>query len=657
MASFNPDVQVQQPEEFLGYSKGIGTNRTAETLFEGAGAVLEGAVQGADAIVQQNIRKTASSEVDKIRTLFGVDATEAVSSGTPPEIAAGRAEIEKLQLARQSGTVRDSYYYGKLQSVVKGLRSRYPGYEEQIDNIIQDITGVTPANAIISQLMQEAESAKSSADQEAARWQSYLDQRQKYLPFVAADLYENPAKYDTPEGKAFIRSEISKLEADDYLIDQKRATIGLEMEQGNLDDRKIIQTARLEAATLGNKYANGTYNTVNGNYPELAKTIKTVAERGFPEGNELLEIRQGVAVMRQALDQEIQGALSRPIDPNKPDNYFSLLGSEDIAEFKKVAYAPLEALEDALVNENYGLLTLNAAVTKASGDAEQRRLMENLGVVQKAKAITDLFGTEVWNTQLMAGDSLSDFQTAISTYMSADPIVGGVTLGQAISNARPHVTDPQAYTKAMDQMKEWIENPTTNPDLANQAAFAVFSPANMEMLNQFNKDQRIAVFNQFVNPKATAAIQALAATKGPMVWNNYRNWAYTNFSSLFQSAASDAQNAIQFRKYLDVRFNPEAGQFVVKQNKSIDLNADPNFLNVVTERFLSKNAIKGVTDLNRALSSIKSVVEAEGTDLTPGLLRLLESMGVDPNAPKEDSFLDGLYKAVSDWVDGEEDGN
>jgi hypothetical protein len=73
----------------------------------------------------------------------------------PQEINNAANRLQTMKSAKESGQIGDSHYFLLLDSEARRLRSRYPGHREYVDNVMQDLTGVNPANHAISMMKAE----------------------------------------------------------------------------------------------------------------------------------------------------------------------------------------------------------------------------------------------------------------------------------------------------------------------------------------------------------------------------------------------------------------------------------------------------------------------------------------------------------------------
>jgi hypothetical protein len=647
MAEFNPEVPSPEPKNFGGYSQGISANKTFSTLFAGASALAEGAIQGTDAVIQENIRDDANTKVDQVRTLFGVPAATDVAAGTPADIQKGRDYIDKLKTAYNAGTIRESYYYGQLQSKVKELRAKYPGYEEPIDNIISDITGVTPANAIIGALRREADEDQARADAATNREANFINQNIDYIYRAFPDYDSNPDKYSFSE----IRANVGRIKADQLDSEIRRDEINTRIAEDNWSDDQIYDAAATQINNDVRQRQEGVYNILGKTFPDVQKRLQELTRPGAePNPEDMTAILQQFNVMKQSVNQ----AFTELMGTQLPDGttYGTHIKGPQQQELLKQSMQPIDNMIESITNKDWGALQLDAAHVKASMDRENKSILEAIPAAKTYASFKELYGPEMAGMLLShpGNTMLSDISTSMSTYIKAKAGVGGATAAEVLDEVADEAGEKvqgQAYTQALDTVLTWITDPAkATGDAPEKAVAFLFGPGNEKLLNLFDKHEQVGIYNKLVNPKVSKAMKANASETD---WNNYSRWAYTNFTSLFRSEAADVQNAISNRKWLDVKWNPEAGQFVVK-------NKVPEGISIfdigsAVELDLTQAAMSGVRRMNAALSSVKSVVDQDGGDMTKQMDLLIKgNMAINTDAMKEGSFFDQMKKAIKDWI-------
>ena len=149
----NPGLPGVQEPQFLHYSRGLEAPSSTGDLFKNIGTAVTQAVAGVDNFFKARIDREAHEEIDPIRdraqaNLLGGGGSQPI----PGEITNAAKGLGVLQQAANTGAITPAYYQMQLDAVAKGLRARYPGYRDHIDQVVSNITGGTPANKIIADL-------------------------------------------------------------------------------------------------------------------------------------------------------------------------------------------------------------------------------------------------------------------------------------------------------------------------------------------------------------------------------------------------------------------------------------------------------------------------------------------------------------------------
>lgn len=190
MTIFNPQVP-QGKDDMPNWLKSAGSPISDLVADKSAGLALQTAatgIEGANDIGKQVVNDVISEDVRKtvepirndftkelelarnaqqggvipapVQTAGGANAGGDLYMGQPQQsvpdaIQSGLDKVQALQSAMANGKINDTYYDLRLKDAVTGLRSKYPGFVDTIDQKVSAITGINPANAYISNLMQD----------------------------------------------------------------------------------------------------------------------------------------------------------------------------------------------------------------------------------------------------------------------------------------------------------------------------------------------------------------------------------------------------------------------------------------------------------------------------------------------------------------------
>ena len=89
----------------------------------------------------------------------------------------------------------------------RALRSRYPGYRDEVDAMVASVTGVTPANALRKAVLSDLNTAASNADAVTKQRQQFIKENLQYLdPSVIQRATGNP--FSLPELWAMVQPKV-----------------------------------------------------------------------------------------------------------------------------------------------------------------------------------------------------------------------------------------------------------------------------------------------------------------------------------------------------------------------------------------------------------------------------------------------------------------
>jgi hypothetical protein len=179
MAIFNPQVpaaNVNDPnwDRQSRPISDIPADKSASIAIGGVTDVLGSATKAIDTDIKEsahldvqagvnNLRDAATDALKGIRNAQIASADQSLLPATdapdaPQSLQNGldRAKSIGTAIAQNGGSkINDTLYTGALSSLAKTLRAQYPGYRDYIDEQIQSVSGVNPANAFMKNLMED----------------------------------------------------------------------------------------------------------------------------------------------------------------------------------------------------------------------------------------------------------------------------------------------------------------------------------------------------------------------------------------------------------------------------------------------------------------------------------------------------------------------
>lgn len=665
--ALNPQLQESQTTvpSGLAYSKGADSDRSAAskgmatgTTLTGIGQTIGALADTADTVVKEQIYGETARAVDDVRKLFGVDAaTENVSGGIPSgEMTKAQNDLTRLNEAYQSGAVKQSTYFAKLNVITKSLKARYPGYEKEIDATISGITGVNPANALVSSLYSEAQADKASRDAEANKWQTYVQNNADWITRAF------PNYFDLPEGERpsrdVVLKGVSQLQAQDSVITSRNLQLENDLKEGNATHKDLIKQANDIAGTRLNQIMTGSFSTLGNSYQDIVKKINELQQN--PELKSAEEIQQLQMSTAQLVTQ-----FKASVNAELSTGPYAQLSAQERKDVLDGATNQLQVLVDAINNDDYGLVKANAALVEAQKSEAAATLLQKPGMRNLA-TVRDLFPD--YFPILMGSDpeGLNAVTTTLKNFIIGDVGTGNIgtntgqtNLNSAIDSTAP--VSPQAPKVIIQSNLDIIKDPKAPTELVINAGKFLFGPGSEDAIGKFKESQRASIFSQFYSPDVTAAMQK-AGKANPDVWKMYQQSAATAFmNSSRETMANIKELPLEYMNLVDIEFDRTSGQFVVRpSDKTLQQNTgsltgiagtapDPYATSVAQDEI-----IRQYQDLNKLLLSLKPIVEAEGNDFGTNVEVMLQALGVpygNPLSPDERQVKPDLTKLQQEGID------
>lgn len=150
MASFAPQAEIQVPQDELFRSRPLSSDKSLATLFKTATE----AVSGAGSYLYNSAKEDIWNQVDQTVTGInesqpgfrsaldraGNDNLSQVLSSNPT-LASSYTELSKNKTALDQGVMDRSMYWAKMTIAAKELRSKYPGWNQDISEMFNNLTG------------------------------------------------------------------------------------------------------------------------------------------------------------------------------------------------------------------------------------------------------------------------------------------------------------------------------------------------------------------------------------------------------------------------------------------------------------------------------------------------------------------------------------
>lgn len=668
MAKVNNAPPPTADPSYIGYSKEIDRpinyktpNKGMASLFEGIGDFVEGAAQVHDTVQKDNINDALQTGVDSIRNEAGVGvATDLASKGQslfsgdgsqtlPPGASNATDEVGKLTAAYENGQLNDSYYWSRVNALVKQVRTQYPGYRDEIDKSISSIVGTNPANAARSAIQNEFEASRREQASKANRVESFEINKGEFLP---PDYYDRKAK-GNPYGFEETKQYVATRESNDYAVKSEKARLDLQMTRGNLSGEEAQGSATFEANQLVSTIIGDATRTLSDDLQAKIKAGKPL------EAAELQQFQASVAALTAKANVAVNNLLNAPFGNDPSRSYASAIKDKTkLDSIRDNALGNLKATTDLIANGQYGLANMNANMAKAMTDRDVARMLQSSDAARKMKVAAEIAGPAV-NAMLTANPGLlGDINTAISNLNLSERIAGEAPnlVGQLDRLKDPKKggkVDPLAANDLITSTVSTLTDKNMPIQAKVNTAKAAFSPENNAFLTKFSVGDQRKVYQKLLSPDVTNAMIELKKTD-PQAFENYAVWASTNFKTVFKAEADTVQKFITGGDGAKVVFNPESNQFAVTVDKEYGKRArevrGPTDLRAgldPTKRFNMDHPglLAALDNVNKNLKALEPI-QTEYTGQKPTEALVKEILSIDPKSPKEEGFLQMLWEGI-----------
>lgn len=655
---FNYSSAVEAPgaQKFATKKSGVAN------LIDGVAAIGDGVIKATDAILKSRINDETTAAVDQVREEYaangdlygGRDITNDPQS--TPEIEKQLKYAREIHQGYMAGTIRDSNYWARLDSISRQLRTRYPGYREYIDDKLSGMVGGTPANRLREALANEAQAeASKKLDQsplEKIQWASIKDAVDKGIMNKI-----NPAWQEQIANGTFDMNENVKHIGAFNLMETetkvKQNQIALTGAENELNAENAKSAAQSEINMNVNSLFLSSSNALGKQYNDMFNEFRKMAQEGrIPEsGPELEKYLSGLNGMELATKGMVTSILGGPWKEHPDQSYNRYLTKDQQDLIMQDSLRPIQLLRDFVETKNTGLLDRVQTSVKYTTDGNTKRMLESNKNFQLLNSAKDIVGPEgiailyQHNPEFMGSvsETLSDAMLGDIITGNSDSVVQTIrTVRDRTGEGSKEVNSSVRYLKG--RLINYLQSDVANPSGFRNVANALYN-SDQNLLTLMSPDEAAAVLGELTTPEMTRRMQEMTKYD-PELYKKYERWATNGFLHINRSALQTIRDVKVNRKFLDVTFDPKTLQFktVSRTNRSFnpgDFNPlDPlNTVQGVSEAYLNKQGKDAINTVNRALANFKPFADATGTDMGGVVAKALEISGVDMSAPYEGPSL------------------
>jgi uncharacterized protein (TIGR02594 family) len=645
LAEFNPETRVSdtQLQSNLGDSRGTGPNQSFEALFSGIGDAVTAGVTSADTFVQNKIEDDAR---------YGFESTNDEMNLTPDtmpvELARSSKGLEGLRNAHLQGKVTQEYYHGRLAATLKGLRTRYPGYEKQVDAIVQNVTGERPANAYRDALFANVEAQNQAIASTANKWDQWTSQKEnsEVLGVLFPDYFTNQEKYASDEAKANIKSQVSQY--------QGRTRIAEDVVKLQNADKTVAkpQVGKL-FGTVVNAHIVGGSEAAGIDQPNVQSMMTKALADGKVDQNEKEGLIGVLAQIRASATSDIR---KRAANASWGSNFTA----GEINEEVKNAMAPLDEMEAMITSDNLSGAAQVAARNKALTDQATADIYQKFPEVLTAGALKNVsqVGADTLINEVIEknGGGMSFLNKTLGKDFSSAVTGGQMTMTKVVdavtgASGKTGKEKEQLLSSVLDSSIAVIAAPTADQSIVKQTVQNVYGD-DLDSVWKVVDDstgakglsQRARLYNKMFNPTITKQITALGDAQA---LQTYTAAALDKFQQIpeFRRAGSTLNEAIEWNKYARVSYDTEKNRLVVQVNK--EALGNQGFFQRADQNSWKGELVKGVDAFNQALTTMAPIIEANGGDETEGVQNLAKQLALNLQGEHKEGFFWYMNDALS----------
>ena len=639
MVAFNPQTQDTGVPDMTGNSRGTGANRTFETLFSGLQDVAGNVLEIKDKEQRFQILGESQNVFDTVNKEFGLDVPDGVNDGLE--------SIKVLQNAVKQGKISEVNYYGRLATLSKQLRSRYPGYEDVVDQTIQSVTGTRPANAYRDAIFQELSAAAEGASSEQKfkrQWEK--DNEGELGVLFGPEYFENPEAYDFQK----VRARVAAFKAEKTQIEAERDRLALANSQGDFNDKRAARAIDRDFTFIVQSTLN---RAVGADQTSFAQKIDEFVAKG---GGSAQEIQGFINTISQAEAEVRTALLTRGREAYVAGG---LASNETVNKAVDEALYPLLKAKEAVLGGDFKLAGRFATITQIMKDEQVAGMMEDPQFRAGAGLdfINKSLGDQYFQSRLLEMEDL------------ALEVAGRAALGQ--SNALKSVIEHGNSKLSRDTLKssfKVLTDPNLQAENFSNVVDQLFGPQAIDFMSPkvVAAEDLEKIYTDFLRPEVTQAVFSKGTEADK---EKYTQWAYSKALAIpaFRAAAGDINTILGMIPGAKAEFDEKNLRVRIVTTPSLGVvQGAQDTLNTLVAPALEKGmrAVgwepygRATNALNKVLATLKPIFDVSGEDPVEGTKRLLRDLSIEINGDSPESanqknkgFFGWVYDAVNQSQD------
>lgn len=686
MAAFDPNVPKTNDPSYLGYSQGTEkaslqplasdpglstryvqpdyrSDHSLGKLFEGIGDIGKTAVSVTDGVIKKNIDDDLNKGINSIRDSFGVaGAVQAANEGvslSSPEVKQPLAlnrlgnKIDGLYEAYTQGNLSNSAYYAKMEAFVRQTKSQYPGYSNEVDQMVSSKLGVNPANAVRSALLDDVSQLASKVQAQNDKWTTFERSN-------SGTIYSIWPNYDElkSQGKVSnsqVEAEVGRYNAKIQNMDVRIKSLALNKTNDEAYGTRAAQAATEDAVSTVNDAINRLSSSLGMNGEKFDQYLTDVksGKRAPPSPDEKTALSANYAILEQQANASLDAYFSKKVftASGESTTVAALINSPDkISQIKALAMSRLATIKSGLFDEKSGLMVMQANNSKAMEDAATNSVLKGFPALAEADAVHKRLGDSGVFDMFRTSPSFRDpLLTGFQQYNWGKIASGGSSIRQVTDDARREgINDGELNKRVISDTLSIIKNPEAmaDPTIAKDAVKHAFGPDNRTLVDSVGSKNKVPLYLQLTSPAVTKSISKMDAGSK----QTYLSWAEDGFTSVYSTEVDNVNQSVRnFQKFqkIELKYDPSGRFYYEGSDKPSKTGFTRNDYDPPRGVTLN-SANRSLEGLNAAIQSIAGVwTHVAQKDVSQELYRLLPVAGIEPGSP--------VYKALQEHILAEEE--
>ncbi len=646
MAKFNPD-QGPLSADYTSDSKGFKANTAGADLFGDTAQLGIAGVKIADQNNLSNIQTEVQNEVDQVNNEWGTKAsafeTNISNAGNqqplPSDLENYGKQLRDTRKAYLNGNLKDSNYQMRIDSMSRQIRARYPGYREEIDKIIGSTLQLSTANDLRKSLMSQWTSEAATADAEAKRYDTFINQaREKGALQSDWDIRNNNGN---PYTEAETKAHVAAVYSVDANYDRQLKALNVQDKSSEAGKKAALDLAQTDVSNITRKFTEGAYTlSGGGTMSALFEKIKA-GQTATMSSEDKAQLTMGFSQAYTKMQTDLNARMNLP-------QYDGLSGDQK-AKLVEQGLSVLNVAKDQIFGQQYGLLSISETLNKT-------QLADDLKMLGSDPAMRVFTMLKAWSNGSAVLDSLalgnpemtSALNKALLNFTTGsffDKSKGSLkAVIDGVNQASGNKLAPEVIKQSLKNAVTMLLDKNAGLDVATQAATLLFSEENQAFLNDYTTKSQRDLYDTFTSERVRNRMIELDKSV-PGLLKNYTNWTLNSFHAMFNQDIATINDVNKFGNNITIQWNGKAGEFQANPNTE-GLKRNVNALDQIYNAWSDDAAKTSMDALNKYIKGIKPIIEANGGTVEDAMTAIFEKEGIN-KTKNQGSLFYRMYEAMS----------